>query len=383
VGEAASTVAVRSLHIDTARTWRGGQNQVWQLLTGLQERGLPTVLAAYEGGELHRRAKEGVRFFGFTPRSEFDVHAGWVLARVLDDVKPEVVHAHDPMAVALGAMALQMRPRMTPRPILVAARRVDFHLKSHAFSKWKYRQIDRFIAASEVIAGILMSDGIPRDRISVVHDGVNVGLVDKQPRIDAHGVFWLPKGAPIVGNVAALAGHKGQRHLVAAAARVVREVPDARFLILGEGELRDALERQVKELGLERHVFLPGFRDDVLGLMKSFDLFAMSSVTEGLGSAMLEAMACRLAIVGSRAGGIPEAVLDGVTGLLVPPADDAALAGGIVTLLKDAARRAEFGDAGRQRVVAEFSIERMVDGTLHAYQAQGPGPRAQGWTASS
>jgi len=362
---------LRSLHVDTAQTWRGGQNQVWQLVTGLQERGLPAVLVGYEGGELHRRAKEGVRFFGFTPRSEFDIHAGWVLARVLGDVKPDVVHAHDPMGVALAAMALQMSPRLEPRPRLVAARRVDFHLKSHAFSKWKYRQIDLFIAASEVIAGILVTDGIPRDRIAVVHDGVNVGLVDKQPAIDAHGVFWLPKGAPIVGNVAALAAHKGQKHFIAAAARVVREVPDARFLILGEGELRDALERQVKELGLGRHVFLPGFRDDVLGLMKSFDLFAMSSVTEGLGSAMLEAMASRLAIVGSRAGGIPEAVADGVTGLLVNPGDDAALANAIVALLKDPQRRANMGEAGRQRVVAEFSIERMVEGTLAAYQAQG------------
>ena len=360
---------MRSLHIDTAQTWRGGQNQVWQLVTGLEERGHRTVLVAFEGGELHRRAREGVQFFGFTPRSEFDMHAGWQLSHVLADIRPEIVHAHDPMAVALAAMALQMSPKLEPRPRLVAARRVDFHLKRHAFSKWKYRKIDLFIAASRLIANILIDDGIPRERIVVVHDGVNVGLVDKQPVVDAHSAIWLPKGAPIVGNVAALAPHKGQRHLVAAAARVIREVPDARFLIVGDGELRDALERQIKDLGLERHVFLTGFREDVLGLMKSFDLFAMSSVTEGLGSAMLEAMACHKAVAGTLAGGIPEAVVDGVTGLLVPPADDAALAKAIVTLLKDPARRVAMGEAGRQRVIDEFSIAKMVEGTLHAYQA--------------
>ena len=102
--------------------------------------------------------------------------------------------------------------------------------------------------------------------------------------------------------------------------------------------------------------------------MKSFDLFAMSSVTEGLGSAMLEAMAANLAMVGTRAGGIPEAVDDGVTGLLVPPADDAGLATAIVTLLKDPARRQAMGAAGRQRVLDHFSIARMVEGTLAAYQ---------------
>ena len=137
-------------------------------------------------------------------------------------------------------------------------------------------------------------------------------------------------------------------------------MPDARFLIVGEGELRDALEHQIKDLGLERHVFLTGFRDDVAGLQKSFDLFVMSSVTEGLGSAMLDAMACSRPVVATRTGGIPEAVEDGVTGLLVPPQDDAALAKAIVRMLKDAALRQRLGEAGRQRVVDEFSVEKMV-----------------------
>ncbi|HET9371240.1 MAG TPA: glycosyltransferase family 4 protein [Vicinamibacterales bacterium] len=358
----------RTLHIDTAETWRGGQNQVLQLVTGLSELGHTAVLVGHDNGELKRRAQEGLRFIGFSPRSEFDVHAGWQLAKIFADVQPEVVHAHDPMAIALAAMALQMKSGLARRPLFVAARRVDFHLKQHAFSKWKHGKIDVFIAASRAIASILEADGIPADRIAVVHDGVNVGLVDKQPVVDAHGTFWLPHGAPIVGNVAALAPHKGQRHLVAAAARVVREEPDTRFLILGEGELRDALTRQIKDLGLERHVLLGGFRGDVLGLMKSFDLFAMSSVTEGLGSSVLEAMACGRAVVGTRAGGIPESVVDGETGLLVPPQDDAAMAAAIVTLLREPSQRAAFGAAGRDRVIKEFSTEAMTLNTLRTYE---------------
>jgi glycosyltransferase involved in cell wall biosynthesis len=265
-------------------------------------------------------------------------------------------------------MALQMKTGLPAPPLVVASRRVDFHLKRHAFSKWKYGHVDVFIAASNLIATVLVDDGIPADRIEVVHDGVNIAAIDKQPMLDAHAAFWLPKGAPLVGNVAALAAHKGQQHLVAAAARVVRELPDTRFLILGEGELREALERQIKDLGLDRHVFLGGFRADVLGLMKSFDLFAMSSVTEGLGSAVLEAMACERAVVATRAGGIPEAVADGETGLLVPPNDDAALATAIVRLLKDASMRQRFGQAGRARVIREFSVERLVADTAKVYE---------------
>jgi glycosyltransferase involved in cell wall biosynthesis len=149
---------------------------------------------------------------------------------------------------------------------------------------------------------------------------------------------------------------------------VVRELPDTRFLIVGDGELKETLERQIHELGLDRHVTLAGFRADALGLMKSFDLFVMSSVTEGLGSAMLEAMTARRAVVGTRAGGIPEAVVHDVTGLLVPTHDDRALAGAIVQLLRDPARRERFGDAGRARVVDEFSVERMVRRTVEAYE---------------
>src|SRR5204863_3821397 len=101
----------------------------------------------------------------------------------------------------------------------------------------------------------------------------------------------------------------------------------------GEGELREGLERQVREYHLEKHVFLPGFRTDVLGCIKSFDLFAMSSVTEGLGTSLLDAMACSRAIVATRAGGIPEIVVDGINGLIVPPRDAPALAKAIVRAL--------------------------------------------------
>jgi len=369
--DASTGAVITSIHIDTARTWRGGQNQVLQLVTGLESLGHHTWLIAHAGGELKRRAREGLRFIGFSPRSEFDVQAAWQLARVLRDVKPDVIHAHDPMGVALAAMALQMPSAPAPPPYVVAARRVDFHLKSHAFSKWKYRHVDRFIAASRMIAGILEADGVPRDRITVVHDGVSLGLIDKIDPVEARAAFWLPHGAPLVGNVAALAPHKGQRHLVAAAARVVREVPDARFLIIGEGELQETLERQIKQLALERHVLLTGFRPDAIGLMKTFDLFAMSSVTEGLGSAVLEAMACGRAVVSTRAGGLPEVVEHDETGVLVPPHDEPAMADAIVSLLKHPARRDAMGAAGRTRVEREFSVDKMVKDTIAVYEGRG------------
>jgi glycosyltransferase involved in cell wall biosynthesis len=162
--------------------------------------------------------------------------------------------------------------------------------------------------------------------------------------------------------------HKGHRHLIEAAHLVVRDLPDARFLILGDGELREHLERQVRDYHLEKHVLLPGFRTDVLGCIKGFDLFVMSSVTEGLGTSLLDAMACFRAVVATRAGGIPEIVEDGRTGVLVEPRDHASMAREIVRLLKDAGMRRRMGEAGLARVVEHFTVERMVAETAAVYE---------------
>jgi glycosyltransferase involved in cell wall biosynthesis len=254
---------------------------------------------------------------------------------------------------------------------------VDFHLQNNSFSRWKYRQVDCFIAASDAIRAMLVADGIEAGRVVTVHEGIDVDRVVAEPAAPIHAEFWLPTHAPLVGNVAALVPHKGQRHLIEAAALVVREVPDARVVILGEGELRPALERQIRDLRLDKHVILAGFRPDVLAFHKGFDLFVLSSVTEGLGTSLLDAMASSKAIVATRAGGIPEVVVDGVTGLLVPPRDHHALAAALVRLLKDPALRERMGRAGFERVGTSFSAARMVDETLSVYRAwRAASPRA-------
>ena len=168
--------------------------------------------------------------------------------------------------------------------------------------------------------------------------------------------------------MAALVPHKGQRYLIDAAAIVVRQVPDARFVIAGEGELRSALERQIRDRHLEKHVMLLGFRPDVLSLQKVFDVFVMSSVTEGLGTSLLDAMACGKPVVATEAGGIPEVIEDGLTGLLVPTRDPESMAAAIIRLLNDPDLRRQMGAAGILSVRERFSVERMVLDTLRVYQ---------------
>jgi glycosyltransferase involved in cell wall biosynthesis len=357
---------MHSLHIDTARGWRGGQNQA--LLTVLGLRGLRhrATLVCHPEGELRRRAREGGDLITLAPRTEMDFGAAWRLSRIIRQERPQVVHAHDPHGVAVASVALSIG-RFSPPPLFVASRRVDFRLRRNAFSRWKYRQVDAFLCASDAIRQLLIADGIHPTRAVTVHEGIDIEHVDAAPAADVHALFWLPHHAPVVGNIGALVPHKGQRYLVDAASLVVPQVPDARFLILGEGELRPMLEQQVRRYGLEKHVLLPGFRPDVLSVLKGFDLFVMSSVMEGLGTSVLDAMACTRPVVGTRAGGIPEMVDDNRTGLLVPARDPSELSHAIVSLLERPDMREAFGQAGRQRVEQRFSADRMVAATLAAY----------------
>src|SRR5947208_8285416 len=195
-----------SLHIDTARTWRGGQNQVLLTVNGLRSIGHRAALVAHPDGELRRRAAEGLELIPIAPRTEMDLSAAWKFSRLLKRLEPDVIHAHDPHGVAMSALALSLgsgSARGGPAPPLVASRRVDFHLKGNSFSRWKYRQVDCFIAASEAIRQMLVGDGVRAEQTVTVHEGIDVEHVLAAPPVNVREAFFLPHGAPVVGNIAA------------------------------------------------------------------------------------------------------------------------------------------------------------------------------------
>ena len=368
-----------SLHIDTAQSWRGGQSQVMYTVMGLRAMGERAALVAHPKGELYRRMSEGLDLIPLAPRNEIDLAAAWRLSRVIKSMLPDVVHAHDPHAVAMAATALSIASP-TPRPALVASRRVEFRLAGNSFSRWKYSQVDCFIANSGPIRDRLVADGIPRDKTTIVNEGVDVDRIARMQPANVHAELFLPTHAPIVGNVAALVPHKGQQHLIDAAVLVVREVPDVRVVIVGDGELRTSLEQQIHRHHLERHVFLAGFRVDALELTKGFDLFAMSSVSEGMCTALVDAMAASKAAVATTAGGIPDVLVDGETGFLVPPRDHHAMAARIVQLLRDEPLRRRMGEAAFARAREKFTVDRMVERTAAVYERLVTGREARAST---
>jgi glycosyltransferase involved in cell wall biosynthesis len=356
-----------SLHIDTARAWRGGQNQVMHTVLGLRRLEHRALLVTPPDGELFRRMSEGPDLIPLAPHAEIDLNAAWRLTRVLKQYSPSVIQAHDGNAVALGALALSIL-LPTPRPSLVSTWRAELHVARNSFSRWKYSQVDHFIAVSAAVRRRLEADGIPATRISVVHEGVDVERIERLPGGNVHAAFFLPTHSPVVGTVGSLTPRKNHHDLIEAAAFVVREVPDARFVILGEGELRETLEQQIHRKHLERHVMLGGFRADAMAMIKDFDVFALSSTQEGLCTSLIDAMAASKPAVATEVGGVPEVLLDGKTGFLVAPHDPQAMAERIVQLLKDETLRARMGAAALARARATFTVDRMVEETLDVYR---------------
>src|SRR4029077_7009663 len=166
-----------SLHVDSARSWRGGQNQVLLTVNGLRAIGQRAALVAHPDGELRRRASEGLELVPLAPRTEMDLTAAWKLARVIKRLGPDIIHAHDPHGVAMASLALSLGSgtgASGQAPALVVSRRVDFHLKGNSFSRWKYRQLDCFVAASEAIRRMLVGDGVPAEQTVTVHEGIDV-----------------------------------------------------------------------------------------------------------------------------------------------------------------------------------------------------------------
>jgi L-malate glycosyltransferase len=346
------------LHVDTAATWRGGQNQVLLTATGMAAAGTEVAVACRAGGELEARALEaGVRVRPLPFRGDLWPPAVLGLARLLRRERPAALLLHDPHAVSAAFVA----SRLAGRPPLVAVRRVDFPLRG-PLSRAKYAACDRVIVASRAIGDVVRAGGVRPERLRLVYEGVPDRVAAPGGR-EALAALGVPAEAPVVGNVAALTGHKDHATLVAAMALLRARVPEARLVVAGEGELRPALEAQVLELGLGDRVVFAGFRADLDRLFPAFSVFCLSSRLEGLGTSLLDAMAFGLPVVATGAGGIPEAVEDGVTGRLVPPHDPAALADALAEALLDEERRRAWGVAGRLRFCARFTVGHMVEET--------------------
>lgn len=359
---------MKVLHINTERTWRGGEQQTLNLIRAVSAAGVESLLLCPPGSPLCRRAQAaGVAVRPVQMAGEADLAAAFRIRRIVRQGGFRLVHAHTSHAHTLAYLAtvgLAVRRLVT--------RRVEYSIYRRSFfglNGLKYRRMtDRIIAISARIREVLAADGLDPDRIALIPSGVDPERFAGERPEPVASEFGIRPAERVVLNVGHLVGIKGQRTLIEAAPAVIERVPEARFFILGEGPLRADLARRIAALGLEGRVHLTGFRADVGGFYRRADLLAAPSLSEGLGTAVLDALALGIPVVAAASGGLPEIVRDGVTGRLVPPADPAALAAALVELLTQPELCRRLGAAGRLMVQREYSITVMAERTLALYR---------------
>jgi glycosyltransferase involved in cell wall biosynthesis len=344
---------LKILHIDPEKNWGGGEAQVLGLLMQLASKGHHNDLLAHPSGILFERC-QGLDI-GTRPiimRNDLDVRCVVSLRRFIREGNYDIVHFHTKRAHALALWL----PQGEPRPKYLVTRRMDYPEPRNWYTDILYnRRVDGVVAISQTIVNLLISAGVDRRKIRFIPSGIDPGKFEMSERQRAGADDFT-----VVGCLGGLEERKGHRYLLEAAAVLKADGLKIRYKIAGSGPLRARLEEDVARLGLGKEVHFVGFVSDAVEFLAAVDLLAMPSLYEGLGVAALEAMAAGRAVVATQVGGLTESIVDGVTGVFVPPRDSAALAAAIAKLARSRPLARSMGNQGRERVRQHFSLENMA-----------------------
>lgn len=356
---------VSVIHVETGRHLYGGALQVLYLAQGLEERGVKSVLMVPCGSEIAEAAHDRwLRVEEFPFRGEADptglARMVWRFSR--RDV--EVVHLHSRRgADTLGGVA-----GAAVRAPVVLTRRVDNREVDWIVGP-KYALYRRVVAISAAVRNVLIDQGVPEDKIALVHSAVDASKwLTPRSRKERDREFGLPAGSPAGAMVAQFVPRKGHWVLVQALAILKCRGFTPSVVLFGRGPMRENVAALTRSIGVHDQIRFAGFRDDLHEWLGAFDFSVHPALKEGLGVAALQAGAAGIAVAGGRAGGIPEIIEDGKTGILCAPGDAGALADAIASFARDPDTARAMGLRARKRIEARFSVDAMVEGNLKVYR---------------
>jgi len=356
---------LRIVHTESSCGWGGQELRIIVESEGMLARGHEVcIVAPPESRIFAETSRRGIPSRA-APIARKGLRGLWALRRVLSERWADVVNTHSSTDSWLAALALLTLSRA---PRLVRTRHVSTPIPGHALNRWLYRSAAAHIVTTgeRLREQVMRETGLDAVRVSSVPTGIDLARFAPGDRAKARAQLSLPAGAFIVGIVATLRSWKGHRYLVDA----VAGMPDAMLVMVGGGPGADNLRAQVKGLGIESRVRMPGNQDDVVPWMHAADVFALPSyANEGVPQALMQAMACALPVVTTPVGSIEEIVTNGVTGLLVPPEDPVRLREALAGLVAHPARREELGQAARRAALERFGEGRMVDRMLEVFRA--------------
>ncbi|MCI0694915.1 glycosyltransferase family 4 protein [candidate division KSB1 bacterium] len=361
---------MRILFINSIQMFGGGEVWMLRTLRALQERGHQVWLCCRPGTELAKRAvAQGVPVKLLAFRGDFDPITIARLAWFMKQERIEVVLTNMDKELRLGGIAAKIAGVQA----VIPRRGIDYPLKN----RWRYRLAynvlaTRVIANSEATkqALLLKAPWLDPKRIEVIYNGI-----DMQPFLQPSGgclrTEWsIPQEAPLLGFVGQLDKRKGIEVLLEAFDRIYRQIPQVRLALVGRGPLQGMIESEVRRKNWGDAILLPGFIDDVIDVMQAIDILLLPSLWEGFGIVLIEAMAAGKPAISTNTSSMPEIIVDGQTGYLVPPGDAEMVANRAIALLQNPELRGQFGRAGRERVIELFTIERMIDQLENLFQGE-------------
>jgi glycosyltransferase involved in cell wall biosynthesis len=354
----------------------GITSYVLTLACGLKKKGHQVYVASSAGELIPEFMNAGIQYVHIPIRTKKEISPGVIfsffkLSAFIKKNNIQLVHSQSRTTQVLGCL-------------LAKASGVSHVSTCHGFFRVRpLRKIipcwgTKTIAISQAVKEHLVKDfGLAQERIRMIHSGIDAdkfqgprampaGEAGNNPELKKKGL-GLSSG-PVVGVIARLSSEKGHSYLIQALKIVLQKIPQAQLLIVGDGKMREGLVKLTQDLGLERNVFFISANRQTKELFLVMDVFVMPSLKEGLGLALMEAMAYGLAVVGTDVGGIKTLIRDQENGILVKPAESESLALAISELLDDSTKREKLGNNARTFILQEFSAEKMVLETERMYQ---------------
>lgn len=354
------------VHVETGRHLYGGAQQVIWLIKGLAAHGVDNILVCPPGSGIDKAARNAdIPVRNLECGGDLDFRFAWRLRQMVKVERPDVVHCHSRRgADFLGGQALALT-----RLPAVLSRRVD-NVESGWIAKMRYWPFRKVIAISEHVASVLAEAGLDLVRLETIRDAVDVDSINIKPDCEAfRREFEIDDDDFVIAMVSQFIPRKGHRFLFDVIPNLRDTYPNIRVLLFGTGPNEEKLRALATRLNLFGTLQFAGFREDLEDYFACFDLLVHPAINEGLGVVMLQAAAARVPVLAFDTAGAREAVEHGKTGVLVAPTDVAMLQKAIAVMIDETDMRSEFGEAGRQRMKDEFSVETMVERHIELYES--------------
>lgn len=347
---------IKILETESSLGWGGQENRTARLINHLDSTRFRVYVATPKDSELYKRRQEiRAEFFPVEMRKSYSLKAIWQLYKIIKKERIDIVSTHSGKDAWLGVIAARLAG--------VKAIRTR-HLQTPISSPLSYNLHDKVVCVSDFVKEDLAKRGVQKGRLCTIHTGVDVSKYAPHREGILRRELGLREEEILVGIVAVLRGAKGHKLLLEAFAKL--SSPMARLVIIGDGPQRENIALIVEQLNLQERVVMLGHREDVAKIMPDLDIFVLPSSMEALGTAILEASACGVAVLGSNVGGIPECVRE--NGQLFEAGDSDSLVKNLQALINDTSKRKERGAKGRVLVEEEFSVEAMVRKTEGLYR---------------